>query len=67
MLESCFQRLFWVIRHVELTFQQICGGTVCNLRFFILYIMHLLFLVLSFPVLYFLALLIEDPMEDYLV
>ena len=23
-----------VIRHVEFTFQQICGGTVCNLRFF---------------------------------
>ena len=34
MLESCFQRVFGVIRHVEFTFQQICGGTVCNLRFF---------------------------------
>ena len=34
MLESCFQRLFGVIRHVEFTFQHIYGGTVCNLRFF---------------------------------
>ena len=34
MLECCFQLLFGVIRHVEFTFQQICGGTVCNLRFF---------------------------------
>ena len=34
MLASCFQRIFGVIRHVEFTFQQICGGTVCNLRFF---------------------------------
>ena len=34
MLESCFQRLFGVIRHAEFTFQQIGGGTVCNLRFF---------------------------------
>ena len=34
MLESCFQRLFGVIRHVEFTFHQIGGGTVCNLRFF---------------------------------
>ena len=36
MLESCFQRLFGIIRHVEFTFQQICGGTVCNLRFLLL-------------------------------
>ena len=34
MLESCFQRLFGVIRHVEFTFPQNGGGTVCNLRFF---------------------------------
>ena len=37
MLESCFQRLFGVIRQVEFTFQQICGGTVCNLRFYMLF------------------------------
>ena len=34
MLESCFQRVFGVIRHMEFTFQRVCGGTVCNLRFF---------------------------------
>ena len=34
MLESCFQRLFGVISHVEFTFPQNGGGTVCNLRFF---------------------------------
>ena len=26
--------LLVVIRHIEFTFSQICGGTVCNLRFF---------------------------------
>ena len=36
MLESCFQRLFGIIRHVEFTFPQNGGGTVCNLRFFFL-------------------------------
>ena len=34
MLERCFQRLFGATRHAEFTFQQIGGGTVCNLRFF---------------------------------
>ena len=33
MLESCLQRLFGVIIHVEFTFPQNGGGTVCNLRF----------------------------------
>ena len=33
MLASGFQRVFGVIRHVDFTFKQICGGTVCNLRF----------------------------------
>ena len=33
MIESCFQRLFGVIGHVEFTFPQNGGGTVCNLRF----------------------------------
>ena len=35
MLERCFQRLFGATRHAEFTFQQIGGGTVCNLRFFL--------------------------------
>ena len=60
MLESCFQQVFGVIRHMEFTFQQICGGTVCNLRFFFFFFLLCRLLVVG-PVLISLPLVFTVP------